>query len=157
MVKDPVLQKIFPERPMLAFRQPPNLRSMLVRAKHPAKVNSPRTLVGMHKCNKQNKQCKVCHLINETKEFGSNTKDETHKMHGEFNCNTVGVVYLVSCNKCSIQYVGQTSRNFQIRLKEHVSDIQHKRDTVLGHHFNSKSHSIDNLRAQIIEKVSPNC
>ena len=56
MVKDPILQKIFPERPMLAFRQPPNLRSQLVRAKHPTKVNPPRTLVGMHKCNKP---CKI--------------------------------------------------------------------------------------------------
>ena len=35
MVKDPILKKIFPEKPMLAFSQPPNLRSMLVRAKHP--------------------------------------------------------------------------------------------------------------------------
>ena len=79
MVKDPILQKIFPERPMLAFRQPPNLRSQLVRAKHPTKVNPPRTLVGMHKCNKP---CKICHLVNETKEFRSNTRDESHKMHG---------------------------------------------------------------------------
>ena len=106
----------------------------------------------MHKCNKP---CKVCHLVNETKEFRSNTRDESHKMHGEFNCNTVGVVYLVTCNKCSTQYVGQTMRKFQIRLKEHVSDIEHRRDTVLSHHFNSKRHSINNLRAQIIEKVSP--
>ena len=106
----------------------------------------------MHKCNKP---CKVCHLVNETKEFRSNTRDESHKMHGEFNCNTVGVVYLVTCNKCSTQYVGQTMRKFQIRLQEHVSDIEHRRDTVLSHHFNSKRHSINNLRAQIIEKVSP--
>ena len=87
--------------------------SLLVRAKHPSKVNAPRTLVGMHKCNKP---CKVCHLINVTKEFRSNTKDETHKMHGEFSCNTVGMIYLISCNKCSMQYVGQTTRKFQIRL-----------------------------------------
>ena len=92
MIKDPILQKIFPEQPMLAFSQPPNLRSLLVRAKHPSKVIAPRTLVGMHKCNKS---CKICHLINVTKEFRSNTKDESHKMHGEFNCNTVGVVYLI--------------------------------------------------------------
>ena len=152
MIKDPILKKIFPERPMLAFAQPPNLRNMLVRAKHPSKVNAPRIMVGMHKCN----SCPVCELISTTKEFRSNVTDESHKMKGEFNCNTVGVIYLITCNKCSIQYVGQTSRKFRIRLKEHVNDIKNKKDTVCGLHFNSRGHSIDNLRAQIIEKVCPN-
>ena len=32
MIKDPVLKNIFPERPMLAFKQPPNFRSLLVRS-----------------------------------------------------------------------------------------------------------------------------
>ena len=123
-----------------------------VRAKHPSKVNAPRIMVGLHKCN----SCPVCERINTTKEFRSNVTDESHKMKGEFNCNTVGVIYLITCNKCSIQYVGQTSRKFRIRLKEHVNDIKNKKDTVCGLHFNSRGHSIDNLRAQIIEKVCPN-
>ena len=78
-------------------------------------------------------------------------------MTGEFNCNTVGVVYLISCNKCSTQYVGQTSRKLQTRMKEHISDIKkNKRDKVVGVHFNSTGHSLGNFRLQVIEKVIPN-
>ena len=106
----------------------------------------------MHKCNK----CPVCPLINVTKDYRSNVTDEKHKMRGEFNCNTVGVIYLISCNKCSVQYVGQTTTKFRIRLKEHINDIKNKRDTVCSFHFNSRGHSGDNLRAQIIEKVCLN-
>ena len=62
----------------------------------------------------------------------------------------------ISCNKCSKQYVGQTTRKFQTRIKEHIGDIKNNRDTVCAIHFNSRGHSIDNLRVQIIEKVCPN-
>ena len=153
MTKDPILKKIFTDPPMLAFKQPPNLRSMLVRAKHPAKTHSPRTLTGMHRCNKP---CKICHHVNVTKDFRGNQTDERFKMTGEFNCNTVGVIYLISCNKCSKQYVGQTYRKFQVRIKEHIGDIRTNKDTVCAIHFNSQGHSLDNLRVQIIEKVCPN-
>ena len=153
MTKDPILKKIFPEPPMLAFKQPSNLRSMLVRAKHPSKLKATRKLLGKHQCNKS---WKICHYINVTKEFRSNQTDETFKLNGDFNCNTVGVIYLISCNKCSKQYVGQTTRKFQTRIKEHIGDIKNNRDTVCAIHFNSRGHSIDNLRVQIIEKVCPN-
>ena len=155
MTKDPILKKIFPEPPMLAFKQPPNLRSMLVRAKHPSKSTSKpsRDLHGMHRCNKP---CAICHYVNVTHELKGNQTDTTHKIMGNFNCNTVGVIYLVSCNKCSKQYVGQTFRKFRIRINEHVYDIKNQKDTVCAHHFNSKGHSLDNFRVQIIEKVMPN-
>ena len=35
-------------------------------------------------------------------------------------------------------------------------DIKNQKDTVCAHHFNSKGHSLDNFRVQIIEKVMPN-
>ena len=129
---------------------------MLVRAKHPSKVATEpnNEKMGMSKCDKS---CKACPHINVTNEFRGNYKDESFKMTGDFNCNTIGVIYLVSCNKCSIQYVGQTTRKFQLRVKEHLSDIKnHNKMKAIGVHFNSTDHSIDNFRVQIVEKVLPN-
>ena len=53
MTKDPQLKQIFPEPPMLAFKQPLNLRNMLVRAKHPSNgsTKTDRQKTGMFKCN----------------------------------------------------------------------------------------------------------
>ena len=30
-----------------------------------------------------------------------------------------GVVYKINCAECEASYIGQTGRNFQVRLKEH--------------------------------------
>ena len=67
------------------------------------------------------------------------------------------MIYLISCNKCGIQYVGQTTRKLVTRIGEHINDIKNNKvDKVCGAHFNSKGHSLANLRVQLIEKVIPN-
>ena len=126
---------------------------MLVRAKVPTGNNEKRKCTGMKKCGKQ---CKVCSFIDVRKEFKSKQTGETFQMKGEFNCNTTGVVYLTSCLKCGIQYVGQTKRKFADRIREHWLSIVNKKDTANGLHFNSKGHSVDDFRAMVLEKVMPN-
>ncbi len=39
------------------------------------------------------------------------------------NCNSVNLVYIILCNKCNIFYIGQTSRKFSTRFKEHIRNI----------------------------------
>ena len=153
MIQDPTLKKVFPEPPMLAVKQPPNLRSMLVRAKLPTKSRPSRVNPGTHKCGKE---CKLCSYINPEKELKSTVTKEVVKCKSDFSCTTIGVIYLVTCNKCKIQYIGQTTRKFNTRMKEHITSIKKSEDTVIGKHFNTVGHSLDNFTVQIIEKVCPN-
>jgi hypothetical protein len=51
MTKDPLMKKVFPLPPMLAFKQPPNSRKMLVRAKLPTENQAKRKLKGIKPCN----------------------------------------------------------------------------------------------------------
>ena len=153
MASDPTLKKVFPAPPMLAFKQPPNLRSMLVRAKLATKSRPSRVNTGTHKCGKE---CKLCPYINSEKQFKSTITKEIIKYKSDFSCTTVGVIYLVTCNKCNIQYIGQTTRKFNTRMKEHITAIKKCEDTVIGTHFNSVGHSLANFSVQIIEKVCPN-
>jgi hypothetical protein len=37
-------------------------------------------------------------------------------------------IYKLKCDTCGGVYIGQTGRSFNIRHKEHVSDIKHNRD-----------------------------
>ena len=63
---------------------------------------------------------------------------------------------MTECQKCGIQYVGQTARNFGKRVGKHVNDIKNNKDTANGQHYNSKGHSLSDFRAMVIEKVIPN-
>ena len=54
--------------------------------------------------------------------------------------------------KCNTQYIGQTSRKFNIRMKEHLTDIRKAEDKVIGTHFNLPGHSFDDFSVQVIEK-----
>ena len=63
---------------------------------------------------------------------------------------------MTECQKCGIQYVGQTARKFGTRVNEHVGDIRNGKDTANGNHYNSKGHSLSDFRAMVIEKVIPN-
>ena len=67
------------------------------------------------------------------------------------NCMTRNVIYLITCTKCTSQYVGETKRTLCERMKEHLADIRHVRDSPVARHFTSPDHDIDNFSYEIIE------
>ena len=151
MIKDPSAKRTFPNPPMIAYRQPPNLRRTLVHAKKP--IKRPKRIVpGFVRC--KNNSCKVCPYVVNSKNINSTTNNFQHKITGEFTCNTKGVIYILTCDKCNKQYVGQTIRRFSDRVKEHMTSVE-KKDKTMGTHYLLPHHSKAYFRAQIIEKVSP--
>ena len=152
LTKDQKMQKIFPLPPMVAYKQPPNLKSVLCRAKLPHNKHPKRRLVGMQPCNKP---CNVCPYVTKTKTFTSNHTKQSFDLKGLFTCATSGVVYLINCSSCNKQYVGQTGRKFHQRMMEHLNSIFHKTNTI-GIHYTSPKHSHNDFRVQVIEKVLPN-
>ena len=81
---------------------------------------------------------------------------ETIKATSDFSCNTVCVINLFSCTKCRLEYIGQTTRKFNIRMKEHLYSIKNTTDNIIGTRFNLPGHSLDHFLTHIIEKVMPN-
>ena len=79
------------------FRRPPNLRDKLIRARipDPSRMRSKRLIPGM--------------------------KPE---INGTFNCKTRNVVYCITCEKCKLQYIGQTTRSLDERVREHIGYIR---------------------------------
>jgi hypothetical protein len=152
LVKDQKMNKIFPLPPMVAYRQPPNLKSVLCRAKLPQNRHSKRRLVGMQPCSKP---CNVCPYIQKSKTFKSSHNNQPFQLKGLFTCATTGVIYLVSCLRCKKQYVGQTGRKFHDRMMEHLNSMFHKTHTI-GIHYSSPPHSHNDFRVLVIEKVLPN-
>jgi hypothetical protein len=53
------------------------------------------------------------------------------------------------------KYTGKRDRRFGLRITEHLNSIYHKKEAT-GVHYSSTSHSHNDFRVQVIEKVSPN-
>ena len=64
-------------------------------------------------------------------------------------------IYLVTCQKCKKQYVGQTGRSARTRCLEHLRYLKNKTEAT-GIHFNEKGHQHKDFEFHIIEKVIPN-
>ena len=49
---------------------------------------------------------------------------------------TSGVIYLIYCTKCGMQYLGETSRELYKKGREHIYNIENNKEA-FGEHFNS--------------------
>ena len=144
------LRKAIPNPPLVAYRRPPNLRDLLVRAE--VKTPTPPTLGDNAPCG--SRRCKTCPLIKHTNTFTSNTTGRRYTIRNQFTCKTKNIVYMISCNKCNKQYVGETENALHIRMNGHRSDITTKKlDKPVAAHFNQPDHSYEDLRVMGIEKI----
>ena len=147
MTLDPHMKEIFPSVPLIAYRRQKNLREYLIRAKVPKNTSRPkRKLPGMKKCNK----CVYCSYINTGDHAKSSASNYHHQITHEVNCNSCNIIYLITCAKCNIQYVGETDRRLKDRFAEHQGYVRNKHlDKATGAHFNEKGHHLSDMRITI--------
>eukprot|EP00061_Rhincodon_typus_P003476 g20186.t1 len=89
---DELLTKIFPTPPLLAFKQPPNLKQAIVCRKLPSLQDNidHNTTQPCH-----GNLCKTCQIIDmNTTITRGNT---THHMHSRYSCDLANVVYFICC------------------------------------------------------------
>ena len=154
---DPYLKEVFPEPPLTAYKRQKNVRDYIIRAKVPSLGQSrpKRNNLGMRKCGRS---CHACPYIKEGKEARSK-ENFLWKINKLVTCDTFNVVYLIQCTKdnCKEQYIGETERPLKFRLSDHKGYINGKQmNQPTGAHFNSRGHSISNMKITILEKVKHN-
>ena len=142
---------------MISFRCARKLSSYLVRAKIYPTVRT----VGFYKCG--GKGYEVCIKVNKTSTFTSTVTGETHIKNYRFDCNERCLVYLVTCNKCKMQYVEQVIDQFQSRWNKYKSDFRKhgQRATCmqqyLFNHFYTSDHCcfLEDVSLTFIDKIDP--
>ena len=67
------------------------------------------------------------------------------------DCNSFNIVYLITCLKCELQYVGETKNKLRDRMNGLRSVVHLNKDTPIGIHFNSPNHNLTHLRIIPIE------
>ena len=61
------------------------------------------------------------------------------------NLNKCGTVYHIHCDQCNKQYIGETSRVLETRIKEHLS-----RDSSAVHEHCQLRHSVDSSKTKAL-------
>jgi hypothetical protein len=101
-------------------------------------------------------KCLTCNSITHSNNFHSSTYNKAFSFPQAMDCQTSNIVYLITCTKCSIQYVGETKNSLRTRLNQHRHDVHVNFNTPIGIHFNSLHHTIKNLQIAPIEQLN-NC
>ena len=93
-------ERVFTPEPMISFRSARKLSSYLVRAK----IYPTERTVGSCKCGE--KRCEVCINVDETSTFTGTVTGETYIINHRSDCIERCLVYLLTCNKWKMRYVG---------------------------------------------------
>ena len=64
-------------------------------------------------CN--GKRCQMCINVTESNTFSSSVDKKEYVINHSFNCNDKCIIYLLTSNKCKMQYVGKTVNDFRPR------------------------------------------
>lgn len=71
------------------------------------------------------------------------------------DCKTCNIIYLITCKRCGIQYVGETKRNLFTRMSEHLRSIKKEfPNTLLVNHFSTNNHNAEDMEFQILDSIS---
>ena len=103
----PSLAKIFPKGSIIpSFRRPKNIQDIL---SHPHKINdSSSDERGCFKCKGK---CDLCrNFLVESDHFTSASSNRTYSITQHLHCISKNLIYLITCSKCNVQYVGSTSK-----------------------------------------------
>jgi hypothetical protein len=148
-------------RIITAYKTGRNLRKNLVKSLLTEKIMNKRSgnvvqsvIFGTTRCTST--KCRVCSYIKPCSTVRSHINCRDYKTIGNINCKTNNIIYLISCNLCNQQYVGETSRPLADRVNTHLSCIRTNKDTPVGLHFNMAGHLLSHFAITGIERMDIN-
>ena len=110
-------KKVFPDVPLVGFKNNKNLKAHLVRSQLPDLEEVDRSKL----CEGKRPPCHLCENIKDTCTFKSKHLDEIHKINKNYKFNSKMVVYLIECKICGEQYTGSTKTKFRSRANNYKS------------------------------------
>ena len=150
--KNSKLSKVFPEPPMVAFKQPNSLRNLLVWAE----MSQPNTTIGKrHSCG--DKCCKSCKHMQHSSSYTSKVTGKQYNIFCTVNCKSANVSYILECSVCGLKYVGESNQPFHKRLNGHRSDLTKKTFLPVSQHSRLSDHSLEDFNRMKILIIEQNC
>ena len=119
-----------------ARRQPPNLKSLLFRPRFEGQSQPPGSVRPCRQVKEKRKgqPCKSCDTINECTSFHFHGSNEPFEIRWHFTCDTMNVLYALTCPTCGLNYIGQTERSVRDRNGDYRRAISDKKYHTQGVH-----------------------
>ncbi len=115
--------------------------------------DNPTPLPRQTKCKR--KTCRHCPKIDNSGKVQNHLNNRQYICDSKANCQTNNVIYLLTCDLCKKQYVGQTLNRIMDRVNHHLNDIKHRRETPISRHMQSHG-TVDQypVTIQILQRIS---
>ena len=68
--------------------------------------------------------CEIRNILKPGKEFKSTVTGELYKINFHFDCNSVSLIYLITCKVCKKQNPGSAVTKFRARFNQHKSNLK---------------------------------
>ena len=100
-------------------------------------------------------RCLTCSIhLNLQPTFKSSHTNLVYQIRHSFSCTSSNLIYLITCKRCNKQYVGLTTKQLNIRVNHHRTNILTKKQINISQHYNRPHHSINHLTIQPIDRPS---
>ena len=91
--------------------------------------------------------------MEETTHYRSTTTSKLYKIKGHHTCNSTNLVYLITCDRCGLQYIGETGQQLKARFAGHRSDIRREDEyKPVSRHFSHATHDIEDVHVIVLER-----
>ena len=98
--------------------------------------------------------CPICPFVQPCKNIKATSNNKTVDINASVNCKSRNIIYCITCQKCRLQYIGESERSIHERLSEHKAYVANKQlSKATGAHFNLPGHSVSEMKVSILEKV----
>ena len=145
------------QHPLVAFRRTNNLSNLLVSAKLPNPThNTPPH--GYFLCGDN---CLTYNYITDGRtSYTFHSTGETRHITHHIDCNSKNVIYMVHCNRCHKQYIGETKQRLKDRFNEHRIPVDKQtnrfKPSAVSEHFLSNDHNASDMLLIPLELIKSN-
>lgn len=105
---------------------------------------------GMTQCD--GGRCKICNCVRQGRHWQASASNQWFTIRGDFDCASEGIIYVIECRVCTMQYIGQTTQCLRDRINGHKSNIKRGVPNRVTKHF--QEHGVENLSCWVVDQVS---
>ena len=103
--------------------------------------------------------CATCpYITNGLKDYTFFSTGETRHTTSYINCNTTNLIYMIQCNRCHLQYIGEIKRRLKDRFNEQrrsvdKTNIKSKPTSVSEHFLSHPNHHYTDVQLIPLELI----